>query len=618
MPRARSAKNVPSPKGRELSAALRWIPIHLLWAACLSIATLAQADSRLADIDAFVDTQRALYFAPGVSLIIVADGKVVHAKGYGFRNVERNLPMTEHTVVPIASVTKSFTVASLAALVREGKVAWDQPVRNYLSHFRMDSDYATLNVTLRDLVTHRTGLPRHDWSWFTADVNRDELVRRIAHLPLTAEPRARWQYNNFMYMTAGYVGGKVAGTEWEALVQTRLLAPLGMQATSFTLDSLRQQADHGTGYTLDENKRAQPVAYRALTAMGPTGSMNASTSDMGRYLTMLDAGGLFEGKRILETHDIQDMMTPHMVIPDPRLYSELGPTQYGMGYFLTHYRGERYVHHGGNMPGASSLMSFLPQKRLAVFVHTNVSGSSLPSAIAYGVFDRWLKQAPIDWGLRFREREASLQASEAAARTQNLSPQRQGTQPAHPMPDYAGRYENPGYGVAEFSTAGNATLQLKFNALTTTFQHYHFDVFAVPANKLDPMEKLKAQFHTSLDGEVSTVAIGFEAETSPITFRRLPDAALKDPKVLAQLVGTYQMGPSRVMIAARPDDVLTMSVAGRPRELEPLRQRGRTLRYAMKGLSNSFVEFTLDGKGAAEQAVFYQPSGNFVAPRIAE
>ncbi len=150
---------------------------------------------------------------------------VILQRCYGLRDIEKKLPMTHLTVQPIASVTKSFTVAAMATLVREGELAWDKPMRDYLPEFKMHNDTITLNATPRDLVTHRTGLPRHDFSWFNATATREVLYQRLQHLEPSAELRATWQYNNFMYMTAGYLSGKVAGTDWETFLQRSLPKP---------------------------------------------------------------------------------------------------------------------------------------------------------------------------------------------------------------------------------------------------------------------------------------------------------------------------------------------------------------------------------------------------------
>ncbi len=574
------------------------------------------ADPALADFDAFVEAQLKKWNTPGAAITVVrfddkGQAKVILQRGYGLRDVDKNLAMTHLTVQPIASVTKSFTVAAMATLVREGKLSWDKPVRDYLPDFKMFNDTTTLNATPRDLVTHRTGLPRHDYSWFNSSATREALYQRLQYLEPSAQLRAVWQYNNFMYMTAGYLSGKVAGMEWENLVRTNLLKPLNMSASSLSIDEMLKSPNVGAGYAWDENEVPKRLDYKPISTMAPTGAINSNMEDMARYLRMLLANGQFEGKTILNAADIIEMTNPQMVMPDARLFDEISATQYGMGFFLTHYRGEKLVHHGGNMPGASSLLSFLPNKKMAVFTTVNLSASSLPTVLTYAVYDRLLGLKPVDWSGRFWDRKEKTKASEAAAKKQNLSPRKFGTSLSHRLADYAGDYGHPGYGVISFTAQGQ-NLSGTYNGLNSSFLHFHYDVFEAPDDKLNELAKLKAQFLTDIDGEISAVRIGLESVIKPIEFLRQPDAAFKDAIFLAPFAGSYELGATPVTVALRDDNVLTLAIPGQPtRELIGLRGR----KFAIKGSSGYSVEFMVGDKGAVSQAVFYQPNGNFVATR---
>jgi CubicO group peptidase (beta-lactamase class C family) len=574
------------------------------------------ADPALTDFDKFVEAELKKWNTPGIAITVVKDGKVILKRGYGFRDVEKKLPMTELTVQPIASVTKSFTVASLATLVREGKLSWDKPVRDYLPDFKMFNDYTTMNATPRDLVTHRTGLPRHDGSWYNATASREELYKRLQHLEPSAQLRATWQYNNFMFMTAGYMGGKVAGSDWETLVRNNLFKPLGMLNSTFTIDDMLKAQHVGKGYKWNEKEQAVVTPYRGLSAMGPTGSINSNMEDMSRYLRMYLARGQFEGKTIINAADIVEMTNPQMVMADARRFEEISSTQYGMGLFLTHYRGERLVHHGGNMPGSSSLLSFLPMKNIGVFTTTNISGSQLPTIVTYAIYDRLLKMAAVDWSGRFWEAKEKNKASEDSAKKQNLSPRKLGTKPTHQLSVYAGDYMHPGYGTFNFSETGDGLIG-SYNGLSSLFPHYHYDVFAAPDDKLNDMANTKVQFVTDLDGEVSSVQIAMETSVKPIVFARQPDANFKDANFLKRFVGEYELGPTKVTITLRNDNVLTIAIPGQAtRELVGVREQKFNVKTAnaANGIS---IEFTNDKSGKVNQAAFYQPSGNFVAVKSA-
>ena len=567
------------------------------------------ADAALADFDQFVLSELKKWNTPGIAITVVKDGKVILKRGYGFRDIEKKLPMTEFTVQPIASVTKSFTVASLASLVREGKLSWDKPVRDYLPDFKLHSDYTTLNATPRDLVTHRTGLPRHDSSWFNAAATREDLYKRLPYLEPSAPLRTTFQYNNFMYMTAGYMGGKVAGSDWETLVRKNIFSPLGMTNSTFSIEDMQKAQHVGRGYKWDEKENAVAIAYRGLNAMGPTGSINSNMEDMSRYLRLYLGRGQFEGKNILNAADIIEMTNPQMVMSDARRFEEISSTQYGMGFFLTHYRGERLVHHGGNMPGASSLLSFMPLKNIGIFTTTNLSVSQLPSIVTYAIYDRLLKMSLVDWSARFWDIKEKGKASEASAKKQNLSPQKSGTKPTHQLSMYAGEYMHPGYGTINFSETGDGLLG-SFNGLSSLFPHYHYDVFAAPDDKLNDMANTKVQFVTDLDGEVSAVNIAMEPSVKPIAFMRLPDANFKDANFLKRFAGEYDLGSTKVTITLRNDNVLTVAIPGQAtRELVGVRGQ----KFNIKTASGASIEFTNDKSGKVNQAAFYQSSGNFVA-----
>lgn len=573
------------------------------------------ADPALADFDKFVEAELKKWNTPGIAITVVKDGKVILKRGYGFRDTEKKLPMTELTVQPIASVTKSFTVASLATLVRDGKMSWDKPVRDYIPDFKLFNDYSTMNVTPRDLVTHRTGLPRHDSSWFNATATREELYKRIQHLEPSAQLRTTWQYNNFMYMTAGYMGGRIAGTEWETLVGNSIFKPLGMMNSTFTIDDMMKAQHVGRGYKWDEKENAVAIPYRGLTAMGPTGSINSNMEDMSRYLRMYLNGGTFEGRTVLNRSDIIEITNPQMVMSDDRRFTEISSTQYGMGFFLTHYRGERLVHHGGNMPGSSSLLSFMPQKGIGVFTTANISVSRLPAIVTYAIYDRLLKLTPVDWSARFWDMKEKNKASEQEAKRQKLSPQKVGTKPAHSLDTYTGDYMHPGYGTMSI-TEKNGVLTGTLNGLSSTFPHFHYEVFQAPRDELNELlSETKITFVTNLDGEVDALRVALENSVKPIEFARQPDARFKDAAFLKAFEGQYEQGATTVTIRLRDDGVLTMSIPGQStRELTGIRGR----KFAIKGLNNFSIEFTQDkGRdgGKITQAVFYQPNGTFVAPK---
>jgi len=592
---------------------------HLCLAALLlplGAGAQSAAPAALADLDAFVAAQLKRFNTPGVSVAVVHDGKVLLAKGYGLRDVERGLPMTADTVQPIASISKSFTVAALATLVRDGKLAWDEPVRNYLPEFRLHSDELTLRLTVRDLVTHRSGLPRHDFAWFGSPLSREQLFQRLRHFEPSAGLRERFQYNNFMFMAAGYLGGRVAGTSWEQLVQTNLFAPLGMQRSSTSLAGLQALADRGTGYVLDDAQQPKPQAYQALDAMGPTGSINSSASDMANYLLMLTAGGQFDGKTLIQRGDLQAMSSPQMVLPFSGKYAEMAPRQYGMGLFTGHYRGHRYVEHGGDMPGSASALWVFPAQRIGIFVSANLTGSSVRAVLPFAIADRLLGLDPVDWSSRLRAEDDENLAATKAAAAQRVDPQVSGTRPAQPLSGYVGDYEHPGYGKLTISLSGDKDrpLRMSYNGLSSRLAHFHYEVFKVPDDPLDLLEQTKLQFISGFEGDIEALQVRMEPAVAPIQFRRLPDSRLQDPKLLARFAGTYVLAGNALSIALRADGVLTLSQPGQ--QVRELRGLVGT-RFAVSGPGSRQLLFRGPPDQPAREVALLSPAGNVIAKRQA-
>ena len=584
-----------------------------------------------ADFDRFVEAQMTLWNVPGVSIAIVKDGRVILARGYGLRDVERRLPMTADTVQPVASTTKGFTVAALATLVRDGRIEWDKPVRDYLPDFRLHSDYASNTVTVRDLVTHRSGLPRHDAAWFGSPHTRDQLYGRLRHLPLSAEPRARFQYNNLMFMTAGLLGGRVAygpqapADAWERLVKARVLDPLGMASTGFTIAELHQAPDHASGYTIDENNRPALRPYQELVAMGPTGSLNSSARDMARYLQMLAAGGTFEGRTLINPVDLRAMTTAQVALPDPQVWPEFAAPGYGMGWFVDQYRGHTVVSHGGNLPGASTALAFLPGRNAGVYVTVNVTTSALRDVIEYAVLDRLLGLPPVDWGQRLREQYDLRHEADREALQRLLDERAAATGAARPAPhafalaDYAGEYEHPGYGTLRVALAnddqGRPVLEARLNALKAQFPHLHHEVFQAPKDPLVDWSEARLQFVVGFEGDLEGLRAELEPAVPPIEFKRVPEARLRDRALLAGFAGTYRIGVAEWTVTLRPDGVLVLaSRTEGPNELVPLAGQ----RFSVKGRHGLTVRFIAGRDGGPVDRMQINSTGSAsVAVRVA-
>jgi CubicO group peptidase (beta-lactamase class C family) len=564
----------------------------------------------LADIDPVIEQALQTYKVPGLAVAAVVGDEVVLAKGYGFRDVEKKLPMTAETQMPIASMTKQFTVAALGTLVRQGKLDWDKPVREYLPDFRLNNEYATANATTRDLVTHRIGLPRHDSVWYGSDLSRDQLFHRLQYFPFSRDLRVRFQYNNLMYMTSGYLAGQLAKSSWEELVKNALFTPLGMKRSNFTVAAMRAEPNHSEAYDLNLKREVVKVEHEPVDAMGPTGSINSSVDEMARYVRMMLAGGLFEGKRVLLEADVQSMMQPNM--PSGRsLFSDVfGFQSYGMGLFVQTYRGIEVASHGGNLRGASAMIVMLPSMRIGVVVLTNRSGSRLRDALPYEIIDRLLGLEGAGLLKRYRELEEKSYAGEDAAKSAGVSDRKPNTKPAHPLTDYTGDYEHPGYGRIRISLDQDR-LTLGYNRFSTPLDHWHYEVFQAPADRQNSLELTRVQFNSDLSGDIASLTTPIEPNVDPISFTRQPPAEMRERTFLDKLAGEYD-GVAPVKIVLRDDNVLQYSVLGNVRELIPV----RGTYFRVKGLTGAAVEFLRNPAGEVERMAIYSAgSESTIVPR---
>jgi CubicO group peptidase (beta-lactamase class C family) len=564
----------------------------------------------LSDIDSVIENALRSYKVPGLAVAVVVGDEVVLAKGYGFRDAEKKLPMTAETQMPIASITKQFTVAALGTLVRQGQLDWDRPVREYLPGFRLNNEYATANATTRDLVTHRIGLPRHDSVWYGSDLTRDQFFQRLQYFPFSRDLRVRFQYNNLMYMTSGYLAGQIAKTSWEELVKNALFTPLRMKRSNFTVAAMQAEPNHAEAYELNLKREVVQVTHEPLDAMGPTGSINSSVDEMARYIRMMLAGGLFEGKQVLLEADVQSMMQPNM--PSGRsLFSDVfGFQSYGMGLFVQAYRGIEVASHGGNLRGASAMIVMVPSKRVGVIVQTNRSGSRLRDALPYEIIDRLLGLENAGLLVRYRQLEEKGYAAEDAAKSAGVSDRKLNTKPAHPLPDYAGDYEHAGYGTIRIDFE-DGRLMLHYNRFSTPLDHWHYEVFQAPADRQNELELTRVQFNADLSGDVASLITPIEPNVEPISFTRQPPAEMRERSFLEKLAGEYD-GTAPVKIVLRDDNVLQYSVLGVARELVPV----RGTYFRIKGLASGAVEFLRSAVGEVDRmAVYSAGSDSMIVPR---
>jgi CubicO group peptidase (beta-lactamase class C family) len=543
----------------------------------------------------------------------MVDGQVVYLRGHGLRDLERKLPVTPKTLFAIGSSSKAFTTFALGSLVDQGKLEWDKPVINYMPDLRLYDPSATLRITPRDLVTHRSGLPRHDLVWYNNSTSsREDVVHRLAYLAPNKDLRETFQYNNLMFLTAGVLVGRLMNSSWEDAIRHLVFQPLGMASSNFSVAASQQTADFSLGYTVRRDT-IQRMPFRNIDLVGPAGSINSNIEDMLKWVGMHLAGGVVSGKPVMSRATLTDMYAPHMPIGGMPTDASVGAANYGLGWFLNEYRGHYQVQHGGNIDGFSAMVALFPQDKVGLVILTNQNGSALTGILLNHIADRVFGLPPRDWNGEALARFRRGQAAGRAAEEKKESVRVPNTRPSHPMADYVGDYAHPGYGTLAIGLpAGDLTLAATYNGIATPLQHWHYDVFSGLRNPADPtFENMKYNFRTNLKGDIDAVAAAFEANVDPIVFVRQPDRQLLDATFLARLTGKYYLtDTARVTLKG---NVLVVQVGnGAPIELVP----DRRTEFNIKGNAATSVEFVLDAQGKPVMLRLKQPNGVFESRRV--
>ena len=555
----------------------------------------------------FVRDTMELWKVPGVAVAVVRDGEVVLAEGFGLRDTEPELPVTPQTLFALASGTKAFTTMALGLLADDGKLDWDTPVRHLLPTFKLHDPFATDRITPRDLVSHRSGLPRHDLAWYNSPESRAELVRRLRYLQPNKDLRTVWQYQNLMYMTAGYLIEQLTGQTWEEFVQRRIFEPLGMHGSNFSVAVSQATQDFALPYK-EKDGTLERLPFYDASAVGPAGSINTNIAGMAQWLRLhLGKGGL-GATRLVSEGQLRQMHAPQMVMQRPAKWDELPHVSYGLGWFVEPYRGHDLVHHGGNIDGFSTMTTFMPRDNIGVVVLCNLNGSPLPWIVCLNAYDRLLGLDEIPWTERFKRDEAEWKAGEERGKSMSEERRVTGTSPSHPLDRYVGDFEHAGYGVLSFTLADDE-LQAMYNGTAMPAKHYHYDTFEVTHPTWD--SRFKATFATDARGDIISVAIPFEPTVADIVFTRMPDPALSDRSVLSKFAGEYELFGMPMTITLR-ESVLVARMPGQP-EWELVPRNGAE--FLLKELSGFSLEFVLDEKGTVVEAIVTQPQAVLTAKR---
>jgi CubicO group peptidase (beta-lactamase class C family) len=578
------------------------------------------ASDPYAGLDAELNKLLEIWDVAGFAVAVVEKDKIVYSKGFGYRDYENKVPVTPNTLFAIGSSSKAFTSGLLGILKEDGKLTFEDSPIKHIPELRFKNAEMNELITIRDIMTHRTGLPRHDISWYLFSTNsRDSLMQRIAYQEPFAKVRERWYYNNFMFLTQGVIAERITGKSWEENIESHFFQPLEMKTSSTVIDGLKNGKDASFGYEVKNDSVIKKMDYYDIAAMGPAGSINSSVTEMSNWVMTWINGGKFKGKQILPESYVKEAMSSQMVmsggVPDKE-FPDLHMSSYGYGWMVSSYKGHYRVEHGGNIDGFSANVSFFPSDSIGIVVLANQNGSVIPGLVRNIISDRVLKVTRTDWNKTFKERSDKAKAAEKEAEATKTSSQKKGTKPSHLLIEYTGDYSNPGYGSLEIIFK-NDSLFAKAGKNNMWLKHYHYDVFApypVEEGKVDTLRGIPIQFNfrTNDSGDISSFVSKIEPAVDHLEFKRTPKGVIMDKAELEKYVGDYELPGIVAKTYIKGENTLYLLVPGQPEyELLPLEKH----KFALKILDGYKLEFVEDDSGKIAEVLFVQPNGTFKAKR---
>lgn len=478
---------------------------------------ISHTNGRLRGFDRLVRQCMKDWDVPGAAIGIVHKGRTLYARGFGLRDIDSGHPVTERTLLGIASCTKAFTATSCGILVEDGKLGWDTPIRTYLPDFRMYDPVATRLMTVRDLLTHRSGLPGHNFVWSTSSATRLQLLKRLRHLKPSRSFRSTYQYNNLMYMAAGAVIERLSGQTWEDFVRDRILKPSRMTDTRLWTNDLSDVDDIATGYMNQGQGMAPdprvPGDHGVPYAIAPAGSILSNVLDMCRWLELQMAGGKSGKTRIISEQALKEIHTPQVAFPGEAHGPGLLDASYAMGWVVQPYRGHRWLNHYGGFAGFTALTSFMPDESIGIVVLANREG--LPpfvTAVSFKAYERVLGLQQARWYLKKQDARSKAR-TRCVFRPRRLAGKRRPIR----LEGLNGLYRNPGYGQLRVTMENRRTV-LRYNGMIfeiTLRRERHFEMSD------DYGRQFQATFVADKSGQADAITIPFEPAVDSISFERI-------------------------------------------------------------------------------------------------
>ena len=572
----------------------------------------SQLDKRLKGLDSELEKVLKKLEEPGFAIAIVENDQILYSKGFGYRDYENKIKVDSNTLFAIGSATKSFTSSLLGVLREDEKLDFEDSPIDHINELRFYNSQMNDVISIRDMMSHRTGLPRHDASWyFFPTFSKDSLVSRVKHHKPFTSVRNQWWYNNFMFMLQGVIAERITNKTWSENIKEMIFDPLGMTRSNTSIAELENSENAAFGYSQDFKK----MDYYKIAGMGPAGSINSSVNEMSKWLITWINKGEYKGKKILPPNYTEEAISSQSVVV-ANLPDEDNPglhlTNYGYGWFLSSYKGHYRVEHGGNIDGFSTSAAFYPSDKVGIIVLSNQNASNTPSIVRNIISDRMLDVKKTDW-LKYhfdKLKEAELIQKELDKNED--SDKIKGTNPSRSMNEYEGEYTNLGYGTFDISMK-NDSLFMKIPNKTFWLSHHHYDTFLPYELKngkvnLEDESVIFITFSAGQLGEIKKLSTGLEpAIEEPIYFDRKIKTIEIETSELDKYVGDFKFMKNMCKTYLK-DDELYVIVPKQPEyKLNPI---GKHL-FSFEKLEGYKVKFDVSKNEKVTHISFIQPNGTF-------
>jgi len=485
----------------------------LILIAVLHLSTNAQQlDAK--QLDNYIKKSQKQWNIPGLAIAIVKDGEILFSKGYGIREYGKKDKVTNESLFAIASNTKAFTASALSILVDQGKIDWDDKVQKYLPDFKLYDPYVSANITIRDLLCHRSGLKTFsgDLLWYGTSHSRSEVMKRAQHLKPAYGFRSHYGYSNIMFLTAGELIPAVIDKSWDDFLKENFFDPLKMKNTNTSIHSFEKEGNIAMPHHVGYKEKPMVIPYVDWDNIGPAGSINSSVKEMANWLIMNLNNGVFNNKQILSENNMRKMRTVHTPRSVSRWSENNFPTThykgYGLGWALFNYHGKNVVNHSGGADGMISQVVLVPEEKLGFVILTN-SINYLPSALTYYILDNYFAKEEKDWSTVFYGFYEAGQKRAQKAKEEKEKARIIDAKPSLSLEDYAGNYISKLYGKASVEVK-NGKLYLNFIP-TTIFEgeltHYQINTFNIKLKDLPGLPEGTVNFTIDKKGKVSRMEV---------------------------------------------------------------------------------------------------------------